>query len=246
MNDETTDDFDWGELGEQWWRDTGAQCGATNLQIRFACARYAGASATGAARLAGYTDSEQDKSAIRQSGYKALRTTAVANMLALAAAEDKAPPDRILDKTERAKKLSELAHSPDPTLSIRAIEALNKMADREAELGQGRDQDGMSDWRAARELLQLEGGGLALLSIWVGLGQCPSWLPLLHDVHRAVMREAPDMWERYVNRFSPEERTRLQTHLDNPDWQREARTQIWGEVGVEIATPNNTETGDRA
>src|SRR5262249_14461102 len=157
MTDEQTDDFDWGELGEQWWRDTGAQCRATETQIRFACARHAGASATGAARLAGYTDSPEDKSAIRQSGYKALRTTAVANMLALAAAEGQASPNGriILDKTERAKKLSELVNSPDPTLSIRAIEALNKMEDRQIELGQSTENDGHWEDRWTRDMLQM-------------------------------------------------------------------------------------------
>src|SRR4029079_4535831 len=139
-----------------------------------------------------------------------------------------------LDKTDRAKKLSELANSPDPTLSIRAIEALNKMSDREKELGQDQDQDGMSEWRTVREYLQLAGGATAIVSLWAAHERCLSSLPLLHDVYKAMMREAPDFWERSVNRLSPNERVWLQSLLNKPDWQHDARALIWREVGIEI------------
>jgi hypothetical protein len=235
MSDERADHFDWGELGEKWWRETGAQCKASELQIRFACAKHAGATATGAARLAGYTDSEEDKSAIRQSGYKAIRTTAVQNMLALADAEGKPTTAKVMDKAARVEHLSAIANkSPDPTLKIRAIEALNKMDERDTELGRATDQDGFSEWRVVRDHLQLPGGAVAILSLWTGLERCLSNLPLLHDVHEAVMRDAPDMWSRVVSRSSFAERTWLNQHLANPKWQLEARVQLWREVGVEI------------
>jgi hypothetical protein len=234
MTDEQTDDFDWGSLGEQYWRDIGARCKASELQIRFACAKHAGATNTGAAKLAGY---KGDADAIRQAGYGAFRGTKVSQMLAIAASEDKAPVASILTKEDRAKRLSELVSSPDPTLRIRAIEALNKMEEREAGLGQAMDEDGFSSWRWIRDLLRMSGGGPAALSLYCGDAGCISNMPLLHDVYQAVMREAPEFWEHVASRFQLPGRLRLKKYLDGPAYQIWARQKLWREVGVEIDVP---------
>src|SRR4051812_47999545 len=52
-DDSATDSFDWGTLGEKWWRDAAAEVGAKERQVKFACAIHGRASAAGAARLAG-------------------------------------------------------------------------------------------------------------------------------------------------------------------------------------------------
>ena len=227
MSEEQTDNFDWGELGAEWWRATGAQCRATEMQIKFACARHAGASATGAARLAGYTDSPEDKSAIRQSGYKALRTTAVGNMLALAGAEDRTVAPKVLDKSARALQLSEMvSKTPDPTLKIRAIEALNKMDEREADLGQAFSEDGFSQWRTVRDFLKMPGGAVAIFSLHIGQGDTLANLPLLHDVHNAMMRDAPEMWERRAKQYPLHEQVWLKSRLDDREYQLGARVQV--------------------
>jgi hypothetical protein len=70
--------FDWGSLGEARWRELGESAGASELQIKFAAARFGGATATGAARLAGYSG---DKDSLRRAGYAAGRSTAVATFL---------------------------------------------------------------------------------------------------------------------------------------------------------------------
>jgi hypothetical protein len=113
-----------GELGEQWWRDAGAQFNASEQQIRFAVAKFAGMSNAGAARSAGYGGEE---SSIRQSGYKAFRTTAVQNMLAFAAAESKGGVSGDVDSAESRRILSKLARGSDPSIRIRAIEMINKL-----------------------------------------------------------------------------------------------------------------------
>ena len=42
-------------LGREWWLDAGETTKATPNQIKFACARHAGATRTKAAELAGYS-----------------------------------------------------------------------------------------------------------------------------------------------------------------------------------------------
>src|SRR5262249_53719783 len=81
MTDDS-DSFDWGALGEARWRELGETTGASHLQLRFAVARFSGASATRAAKLAGYSG---DSDALRRAGYSAVRSTAVQNLLELAA-----------------------------------------------------------------------------------------------------------------------------------------------------------------
>ena len=63
-----TDEIPWGELGEQWWRETGAQVHATEKQIAFAACRHANINRTLAAILSGYTD---DKERARKKGSEA-------------------------------------------------------------------------------------------------------------------------------------------------------------------------------
>lgn len=225
MTDQQADEFSWGALGEEWWRTTGAECRASEQQIRFACARHAGATATGAAKLAGY---EAAGGGIRQAGHRAARSTAVLNMLALAEAEDKPTSPKLLDKPARIAHLSEIANkSPDPTLKIRAIEALNKMDERDTELGKATDQDGFAEWRYVRELLQTPGGGVAVVSMWTANGQALANMPLLHDVRRITMAENPNYWDQAVARIETPGRIRLQKLLANPKWQLEAVARSW-------------------
>src|SRR5438094_98413 len=121
---EPNDDFDWGELGREYWVGLGEQCGASEKQIRSACARHGG----------------------------------------------------------------------------------------------------------ARDLLQQAGGPVALLSTFCAAeGACPSHLPLLHDVHKALMRDDTEYWEKTVARYSVHERVWLQKLLDNPRHQLPARVKLWRE-----------------
>ena len=74
MNMTDTTAFDFGVLGETVWRELQEATGASDLQLRFAVLRFGGATATKAAKLAGYSG---DSEAIRRAGYSALRSTAV-------------------------------------------------------------------------------------------------------------------------------------------------------------------------
>jgi len=69
---DAADDFPWNNLpgGEERWKELAEATGASTLQLRFAVLRHGGASASAAARQAGYSG---DSESIRRAGYAALR-----------------------------------------------------------------------------------------------------------------------------------------------------------------------------
>src|SRR5262249_2787142 len=128
MSEET--EFDWSPLGPEWWSEAGKTCGASELQIRFACCRHKGMTAAGAAREAGYSG---DSDCIRQAGSRAAKTTAVIAMLAMAEAARRGGDDGNVTGTEAKSILSRLARGSDPNVRIKAIESLNKLETQEQE-----------------------------------------------------------------------------------------------------------------
>jgi hypothetical protein len=59
-------------------------------------------------------------------------------------------------------------------------------------------------------------------------------LDFLLELHKAVMRDAPYVWEKQVRKSSTRERAWLDKHLNDPDYQRAARIKIWREIGIEL------------
>ncbi len=57
----------WQPFGEIRWRDFAETAGATELQLKFAVARFSGASAAAAAKIAGYAG---DHDSMRRAGYE--------------------------------------------------------------------------------------------------------------------------------------------------------------------------------
>jgi len=107
----------WNPLGEQKWRELAEGTGASELQLKFAAARFGGASATEAAKLAGYAG---DSDSLRRAGYSAVRSTAVQNLLELAAIN--APGDAKISDKEIDAKVARLIRSGDPNVVIKAAE----------------------------------------------------------------------------------------------------------------------------
>jgi len=126
-----TEEIDWGELGESWWREAGANCHATEQQIIFALHRHKGMTATGCARAAGYAG---DDATIRQAGHRAAHSTAVMGLLSMAKAETGKGPDGNVTMDEAKQILSRLARGSDPNVRIKAIESLAKIEKDEREL----------------------------------------------------------------------------------------------------------------
>jgi hypothetical protein len=115
-------EFQWGDLGEEFWRDAGKTLRASDELIKFACARHQGSTDAAAGRLAGFKGTAM---AIRQAAYRAIRTTVVTRLLALASAEDGRDDGGITD-TEIDATLVKMIRSPDPQTSLKAIEARGK------------------------------------------------------------------------------------------------------------------------
>ena len=126
-----TTELDWGELGEAWWREAGANCHETEQQIIFALHRHKGMSATGSAKAANYAG---DDATIRQAGHRAAHSTAVMGLLSMAKAETGKGPDGNVTMTEAKQILSRLARGSDPNVRIKAIESLAKIERDEREL----------------------------------------------------------------------------------------------------------------
>jgi hypothetical protein len=175
---------------------------------------------------------------VKSAGTRASGAEPVKALIALAEAEGNLAPQSIMSREERKLELSKLARQADSSVKIRAMEALDKLEDRETELGRAPDNDGFSEWRLVREYLQMPQGAPAIVFLWIGQGKSLSSLPLLHDVHAAVRRDAPGVWEDMVNRFTAPERVWLERHLAEPGWQLNARKQLWREVGIDIEVPS--------
>jgi hypothetical protein len=145
MNEE----IDWTPLGEDWWREAGANCHATEQQIIFALHRHKGMTATGAAKAANYAG---DDATIRQAGHRAAHSTAVMGLLSMAKAETGQGPDGNVTLEEAKAILSRLARGSDPNVRIKSIETLCRIEREERELNL-RQAESQTDLR--RELEEI-------------------------------------------------------------------------------------------
>lgn len=116
----------WQPFGETRWRDFAETAGATELQLKFAVARFSGASAAAAAKIAGYAG---DHDSMRRAGYDAVRSTAVVNLLELA--QINAPEESELTDREVDAKIAKLVRSADPNVSMKAAELYDKRKQRQ-------------------------------------------------------------------------------------------------------------------
>ena len=188
MTDDS-DSFDWGALGEARWRELGETTGASHLQLRFAVARFSGASATRAAKLAGYSG---DSDALRRAGYSAVRSTAVQNLLELAAIN--APGDAKISEKEIDAKISKLIRSADSNVSLKAMELHAK---REAAQKEAQASGETTDFRqVVDECFKLNG-------IYVAPCVAGWWkhfvlgAPYFELYASFLKRRFPELWEQY-------------------------------------------------
>jgi hypothetical protein len=231
--------FEWGPLGPDWWAENGRACRATELQIRFACARHQGAQKNRAAELAGYSG---DADQLRSAGSRADGTTAVEDLLALAAATAAGVADDPVTIHEAKRKVGKLVRSPDPTVALKASELFVKLEVAERQRGEAPEHDGFADWRWGRSLLQMENGAsifmLMAREFYGNLGWPGNYM-LFHDVHYLAMREpfGKQIWDWACTDCSDQSRKALERQLADPAYQLEDRKQIWGEIGKQPPAP---------
>jgi hypothetical protein len=239
---EEKQEIPWGPLGEVWWREAGAQVRATEQQIKLAACLEAGTTKTEAAIRSGYAD---DKERARKAGSEASMSTAVSRLRALARAEanaDKSPEvAKDVSHSELRRVYSEMIRGPDPALRLRAGEALQKLLEPETSHDwiPGRAMDGFDGARIVRDFLRHPGGAAAAAILHCHcMGVELAAMDLLHDVHTAMQRETPEVWDILVKRQSAVSRAILDQRLNDESWQREARQKLWLEVGIDIDINN--------
>jgi hypothetical protein len=237
MTDTTA--FDWGALGETVWKELQEATGASDLQLKFAVLRFGGATATKAAKLAGY---QGDSESIRRAGYSALRSTAVQNLLELASV--KAPADPRISKREVIAKISKLCRSSDPLVALKAVAVLQDFEKAEKASGEAPDDDGLNDARLCRDMLTGESGASAWMLIYKSqrrdMGH-PGNYPLLHDVYTLARGEVfgQQIFDWCGRNMNEESRKDLEKKLADKNYQLEVRQRLWSEIGIKLE-PNGS------
>jgi hypothetical protein len=198
-----TDEDIWKPLGEQKWRELAEGTGASELQLKFAAARFSGASASKAATLAGYSG---DSAALRRAGYTAVRSTAVQNLLELASIH--APADARISNREIDAKISKMIRSADSNISLKAMEifAKREAARKESESNEPELPPQVAMLNEARGLLGCGRGGLLhVAAMHLGIignyGPRLSFtaLPLFAELAPNIRAEYPEVWQRILN-----------------------------------------------
>jgi len=198
-----TDEDIWKPLTEQKWRELAEATGASELQLKFSAARFGGASATKAAKLAGYAG---DDAALRRAGYSAVRSTAVQNLLELASIH--APADARISDKEIDAKISKMIRSADSNVSLKAMEVFAKReaARKEAEGNKPELPPELALLNEARCLLGCGLGGLlhvAALHLGIIGDYGPrlnfAALPLFSELAPNIKAEYPEVWQHILN-----------------------------------------------
>jgi len=229
MNDENKE-FSWGSLGESRWRELQQQEGATELQLRFACARHQGASATRAAALAGYSG---DKEVLRRQGYQANNNPSIRRLVEKADLE--APEETRLTDAQIGAKIDRLIRGPDGNLALKAIELRQKREAAAKESTDWPDADGFSYERMVREIINVPFASTFLLGVFCDTGHTAlSCIPMFHEIYWRALRDCPEYVEKLRSQQSAEMLQDLKERIADADYQRETRTKIWAEIGVDI------------
>jgi hypothetical protein len=180
------DNFDFGILGREWWLDAGEATKATPTQIKFACARHAGATRTRAAELAGYSAS--DPQALRTAGSRADDTKSVADMLVMASAASVGTADAPYTVAQARQKIGRMVKtSLDPSTVIKGTELLARLDQVDRDRGQTPEDDGLTAWRIERDFLLLPNGAIAYVFVH-GIANCHLFARHLFAVDAARVR----------------------------------------------------------
>jgi hypothetical protein len=223
-------EIDWGDISEGRWRELAQACEANELELRFCVARHNGASGTAAARIAGVVGKDN---AIRQTAFKLMRSEPVIALLAAAAAETGHPTGGVTER-EIESAIARMIRSLDVQANKIGVELFDKRRERERNRGTGPEDDGFLEWRLAREMTATPFGAAWFVAQFCERGFAISGLPMFHDVYWAALRDAPEYIEKVRSRLSPSMLEDLADRVADFDWQRQARIQLWEEVGVPI------------
>lgn len=231
----------WEPLGREWWHDKGRQLGMTERQIAFsACKRSGTMSQKQAAILVGYSADDDRKATL--AGSDMAKSKRVRQLIEAADVEERLrdmpdKPKQAITDEQLIARLQDVALGPDANLSVKAAIELLKINAPKNSLANSMDVgDGFDEWRIVRNFLRCAGGAVAVVATWTASQphQPLANMPLLHDVVGFLNRDEPEylaLVRRKQNRVSL---ALLDERLANPQWQYQAREQLWREVGLSI------------
>jgi hypothetical protein len=174
--------------------------GASEKQLLFTVARFGGASATRAAKLAGYAGTDVQ---LRRAGYDAVRSTAVQNLLELAAVN--APEDARISDKEIDARIAKLVRSADANVSLKAVEAHSKRQTAR------REREAEGEWNSPDAMIVMfleffgDAYGALVASVIGWHWDCGSGNrmfcvePILEDLSPHVASAFPDVWRRLLS-----------------------------------------------
>jgi hypothetical protein len=136
--------------------------------------------------------------------------------LARSEGEGKPQPTQDVSFSELKKIYSDMIRGPDPSLKLRAAEAMQKLIAPEHRNGFSITWDGHDSARTVRSFLRFKNGAAAI-ALCYGAPQLSS-IELLRDIHTAAVRETPEIWDYILSRTSAVDRAAVQQQLNDPNW----------------------------
>jgi hypothetical protein len=206
-----TDDFDWNgsSLTKEWWLTTGATIGASEKAIKFSVCKFMGKSNTESARLAGYGGHSEAN--VRTEGYRCARSNKVVQLLSLASAEAGGGIDGCVQPQEARQILSHLARGSDPSVRIKALEALAKMQEREDDAKRSEPEPTLEETLVTViAALPMSGLGACMaMGTWFDKARSVAVFPYLELCAPIVAQNFPSEWQRFRN---------AEKRSDNAEW----------------------------
>jgi hypothetical protein len=132
---------------------------------------------------------------VRSEGYRLYRSNKVTQLLSLAAAEAGGGIDGCVQPQEAKQILSHLARGSDPSVRIKALEAISKMHDREQELVRNQPQETLEQTLGHIIVaVPYQGIGAFLsLSSFISGGGFVGAYPYLSEVSPTIARYYPNL-----------------------------------------------------
>src|SRR5215472_5865046 len=127
-------EFEWPSPGETWCRQAASDCRASDTQAKYAALRVSSTPSLEAYKR--ITGEAGNHSAVRQAAHRLERSVAVQNMVGLYRAEIAGANEGTVSAEEARQILSRIARNGDPSVAVRALEALARVDEKVAEAAQ--------------------------------------------------------------------------------------------------------------
>jgi hypothetical protein len=237
----------YGNLGEAWWVKAGEEVRATPQQVKFAAARYNGATRAKAAALGGYRG---DAQGLRSAGSRVDDTDTVKALIALAAATEAGTSyDQYTVAQAKLKVGNLVKHSRDPLIVFKGTEVLSRLERDEAEANV---QPEPSVEEALYEVIASipEGHVGAFFALSAFNSNCGGLtnFQFLRECAPVIARDYPKEWSQLVAKQREDWRPRIEEAAKGPVLEGDSlinavKARLWAK-NVLSPKPSNAEISD--